>query len=46
MTKKEWMRRRYEKFKPAYDALIKCYPFGLDDLPGEEWLPIPICFHT
>lgn len=41
MTKKEWMRRRYEKFKPAYDALIKCYPFGLDDLPGEEWLPIP-----
>lgn len=20
---------------------MKCYPFGLDDLPGEIWLPIP-----
>ena len=35
-------RRRYEEdYKPAYDALMSCYPFGLDDLLGERWLPIP-----
>lgn len=42
MTKKEWARQRYEtKYKPAYAALMKFYPLTLEDLPGEEWLPIP-----
>lgn len=34
-------RRREEiyrtKYKPAYDALMKVYPFTLEDLDGEEW---------
>ena len=35
-------RIRYEEdYKPAYIALMPCYPFTLDDLPGEQWLPIP-----
>jgi len=33
----EWERRRYEKSKPAYEALMKVYPFTLDDLEGELW---------
>lgn len=41
MNDKEWERRRYEKVKPAYDALMKVYPLGLDDLQGEIWLPVP-----
>ena len=44
MNKQKWQReytRRYrEKAKPAYDALMSCYPFTLDDLDGEEWKPI------
>ena len=31
---------RHEKMKPAYDALISCYPFTIDDLDGEEWRDI------
>lgn len=27
--------------RKAYEALMKWYPFGLEDLPGEEWLPVP-----
>lgn len=35
---KERMHRRFEnEIKPAYEALMKCYPLTLDDLPGEEW---------
>jgi len=35
-------RQRYEqKYRPDYDALMKCYLFELDDLPGEIWLPVP-----
>ena len=38
--RREYDRRRKEKAKPAYDALMSCYPFTLDDLPGEQWKPI------
>jgi len=31
---------RYEQAKLAYNALIKFYPFTLDDLDGEEWRTI------
>lgn len=42
MAKKEYQRHRHKTiYKPAYDAWIKFYPFGLDDLDGEQWLPIP-----
>lgn len=37
---REFDRRRYEETKPAYQALMKCYPFELEDLEGEEWRPI------
>ena len=43
MTKEqlcEYQRRRHEDAKPAYDALMSCYPFTLDDLPGEQWKDI------
>ena len=40
MTKQEWLRFAYEQTKPAYDALMKYYPFTLEDLDGEEWKPI------
>ena len=33
-------RRAHEESKPAYEALMKCYPLSLDDLPGEVWKPI------
>lgn len=41
MNKKEYLRRRHEQVKPAYEALMKVYPFTFDDLDGEEWKPIP-----
>ncbi|MBQ4495580.1 MAG: NUMOD4 motif-containing HNH endonuclease [Selenomonadaceae bacterium] len=42
MNAREYWRRRYkEKFKPAYDALMKCYPLTTDDLQGEQWKSIP-----
>lgn len=34
-------RRRYEEAKKAYAAFIPLYPFTLDNLPSEIWLPIP-----
>lgn len=40
MTKKERNRRAYELAKPAYDALMICYPLTLNDLDGEQWRPI------
>lgn len=40
MNQKEYDRRKQELAKPAYDALMKCYPFTLDDLDGEIWKPI------
>ena len=44
MDKKEWQReyhrRIQEDAKPAYDALMSCYPFTLEDLPDEQWKPI------
>lgn len=36
----EYNRRRHEKAKPAYAALMSCYPFTLEDLPGEVWKDI------
>ncbi|MBQ3442358.1 MAG: HNH endonuclease [Selenomonadaceae bacterium] len=38
---KKRCRRCKEQIKPAYDALMKFYPFTIDDLPGEIWLPVP-----
>ena len=43
MTKeqqREYDRRKHEEAKPAYDALMSCYPLTLDDLPGEVWKDI------
>ena len=44
MDKKEYQRefdrRRHEEAKPAYEALMSCYPLTLDDLDGEEWKDI------
>ncbi|MBR0061802.1 MAG: HNH endonuclease [Selenomonadaceae bacterium] len=43
MDKKYWQeydRRRYEDAKPAYHALMSCYPFTLDNLDGEQWKPV------
>lgn len=37
--KREWNRRRQEEMRPAYDALLSCYPFEIEDLDGEEWKP-------
>ena len=37
----DYERRLYEQAKPAYAALMKVYPFTLDDLDGEIWLPVP-----
>ena len=44
MKDKERARRRKkfeEDYKPAYDAFIALYPFTLENLDGEIWLPIP-----
>ncbi|MBR4153372.1 MAG: HNH endonuclease [Selenomonadaceae bacterium] len=44
MTKQEKQRelnrRRREEMRPAYDALMKCYPLTLNDLEGEIWRDI------
>lgn len=41
-NKQGWTKNRYEKkYKPAYVALMKVYPFTLDDLDGEEWRWVP-----
>ena len=43
MTKeqhREYIRRKHEDAKPAYHALMSCYPFTLDDLDGEQWKDI------
>ena len=39
MTEKQRIRRNelYEYFKFAYTALMLFYPFGLENLDGEEW---------
>ena len=39
MTDKERARRneRYADYKLAYAALMLCYPFGLENLDGEQW---------
>lgn len=39
MTKREL--KRYAEYKLAYAALMKFYPFALEDLDGEEWEWIP-----
>ncbi|MBR3499726.1 MAG: HNH endonuclease [Selenomonadaceae bacterium] len=36
-----WEKRRAENCRPAYDALMKFYPFTLEDLEGEQWEDIP-----
>ena len=38
--KREYFRRRREEALPAYNALMSCYPFTLDDLPDEVWKDI------
>lgn len=39
--KTEADRIRYEEnYLPAYNALMKCYPFALDAIDDEEWKPI------
>ena len=44
MDKKEWQReynrRRHEEALPAYNALMSCYPFTLENLEGEIWKEI------
>lgn len=35
------IKERRAKAKPAYEALMKYYPFTLDDLPGEQWKTVP-----
>ena len=42
MTDKERGRRkeRYADYKLAFAALMSCYPFGIEDLDGEEWRDI------
>lgn len=39
MTENERTRRneRYADYKLAYAALMLCYPFGLENLDGEQW---------
>ena len=37
---KEYWSHRCEKLKSDYDALMKVYPFTLEDLDGEEWRDI------
>lgn len=39
----DWLQRRYEDAKKAYDALMKFYPFTLEDLDGEQWADVPNC---
>ncbi|MBR0061812.1 MAG: NUMOD4 motif-containing HNH endonuclease [Selenomonadaceae bacterium] len=38
--KREYNRRRHEEALPAYEALMSCYPFTLDNLDGEIWRDI------
>ena len=41
MTTKEYRRWLYQtEFKPAYDALMACYPFTTENLCGEIWRSI------
>ena len=37
---REYIRIKHEEAKPAYNALMKYYPFTLDDLDGEIWKDI------
>ena len=39
--KREWLRKRNEDARQAHAALMKYYPLTLDNLDGEEWLPVP-----
>lgn len=41
MSIKTWRQIRYEDAKKAYAAFIALYPFTLENLDGEIWLPIP-----
>ena len=39
--KSEAQRRHYEEdYRPAYDALMTCYPFALNTISDEIWRPI------
>ena len=39
--KSEAQRIKYEEdYRPAYDALMECYPFALDAIADEVWKPI------
>ena len=37
----DYQRRIYVDARKAYAAFILCYPFGLENLQGEEWVPVP-----
>ena len=37
---REYIRIKHEEAKPAYNALMKYYPFTLEDLDGEIWKDI------
>ena len=41
-----WEKRRREESRKAYAALMKFYPFGLDDLDGEEWREFDDNYHV
>ena len=41
MNQKEYDRRKYEKAKPAYAALMKFYPLMIENLDGEIWRTVP-----
>lgn len=49
MDKKEYRReyhhRKYEEAKPAYNALMSCYPLTLEDLPS-EYLGVILCLES
>lgn len=36
----DWEQARYEEAKQAYSALMKFYPFTLENLDGEQWADI------
>lgn len=38
---RDWFRRRYVKeYRPAYEALMKFYPFTLESLDSEQWADV------
>lgn len=41
MRRADWNKKQYKtNYRPAYEALMRCYPFTIRTLDGEEWRPI------